>query len=739
MKYKKLLFVILIIVGLSTMNQGFLSATHGVGVYNTDWDNEVESDVTRDIDIDNNDDTSNYQRSMDYNTEQGFSSTEGVWEENNVSLTETLDSFSPNVSFEANYTGGLVEGNIEDGDSIISVPGQGTYDLEGNITNMEVQYLQNSGAETQPVFYSDSAIQAGLSLERITDPRSIEGDNAWKFYSSNTETMTYSLYQENINLHQNDTTISYNYLLESNSSLQNVINSSLIFDFVFDTCRIMVIHWHYTDIDPPEIGENTTIPFVVYRLLENSSWDNQWNFYSLNILDFFDQGDPYIPTTLKSIGFYVISPEYSECSMLIDNFKVKSPVSPEDINLEANSFPVNSISVNSGNTEIIAEVDETNLDYEIELSWSHNSSFEVTAEYALSITGVMIIPFNASLQILADNTLSYLITTDQISMEINQVCIIYPETWSLNGSIENFQIQSIEIINENQTVLTLLKTGITTDLICQFDIQNLITETTFEELVIFETINATLEFNQPLDPVSVMVFWSGIEEGSMMGQVDTGTLNFSFPPEVQNGIFDVMFVIIEADIIGYTSTSINLLRFPAQLIVVDQTEIPQYALQEIDIDYLDLSSGQAIEKSAVVAYLNSEEIPVEIQDNGFKLYLSTFYLDVGESILDILVTSETHASILKTIGINVTESILSSTFSYAKIDTLLLYKFDFNITANDLPVGYAPIKLDIETSGAITGITDHLGRYSFEVQLPLNQKEIYINCSVINKYNPIFT
>ena len=73
------------------------------------------------------------------------------------------------------------------------------------------------------------------------------------------------------------------------------------------------------------------------------------------------------------------------------------------------------------------------------------------------------------------------------------------------------------------------------------------------------------------------------------------------------------------------------------------------------------------------------------------------------------------------------------------MESLLHYQFDFCITANGLPVGNAPVRIEVETIGSITGITGSLGEHSFEIQLPLNQKEVYVNYSVINKYNPIFT
>lgn len=739
MKYRKLLFVILVFVSLSTISQGSLLMDDGISDYDNCQNNDKVEEITVNGSIEDSVHGNSYRKDTVSNVEQGFSSSEDVWEENNISFTETLASFNPNVSLEAKYTGQQIVGKIEDGDSIIAVPGQGIYNLEGEIVNMEAQYIQNPGAEVQESFYSENVIQAGLSIERALDPRSIEGDNVWKFYSSNTETMTYSLYQESIELYQTDTRISYNYLLESNSSLQNVINSSLIFDIVFDTCRIMVIHWHHTDIDPPEIGENTTIPFVVYRLLENSSWDDQWNFYSLEISDLFDQGDPYIPTILKSIGIYVISPEYSECSLLIDDFRVTSSVSPEDIDLKVNDFSVSSTSMNSGTVDIDAHVDETNLNNEIDLKWNHNSSFEMKSEYILNITGVIKIPFSKNTQTESDTTISYTITTDQISSEISQINITYPEYWVPNVNIDNFQIQNVENINEDQAVLTLLKIGSTTNLTCQFTIQNFINKTMFSELTIFEILNATVEFSQPIDEILVFAFWSGIENGSMRGYITNETMNLNFPSWVHSGTYDVTFIVIDVDNIGFTSTTINLIRLPSKLIVLDQIEIPQFALQIVYISYLDLDSGQSIEGSSLIVYLDNEEIPVEDNGNSFKLYLSAFYLELGEVKLDIFAASQTHATIIESIEINVMESTLAASFVYTKMDSLLYYQFDFCVTANNLPVGNAPVRIEVETIGTITGITDSLGGYSFEIQLPLNQKEINVNCSVINKYNPIFT
>ncbi|MHA2357388.1 MAG: hypothetical protein ACXABK_01290, partial [Candidatus Heimdallarchaeaceae archaeon] len=188
-----------------------------------------------------------------------------------------LQEFMPNLNITSKYQGEEIEGEFSDENVSLTLPSQGQYYVDGNISNLESQYIQNSGAENNQNFYSEGIINAGLSLNRLKDLRSMGGEYVWKFYSNNTETMTYGLYQDDLPLYNNDTIIEYSYLLESNSSIKNVINSSLIFDFVFDTSRIMIIHWHYTNIDPPLIGDNTTSPFIVYRLLKNSSWNDLWS------------------------------------------------------------------------------------------------------------------------------------------------------------------------------------------------------------------------------------------------------------------------------------------------------------------------------------------------------------------------------------------------------------------------------------------------------------------------------
>ena len=737
MKYKKLLFVIIVIVGLSTMNQGLIEVNNSLnnrGSLQLINDSDVDVNANK---VDQSINPSDNKREIQDNLKQGILSTEGAWEESSMTIDETLGAFNPNIDIKADYSGQSINGKVEDGNSIVSVPGEGEYSLTGDIINMEAQYLQNSGAETGEPFYSENVIQAGLSLERLEDVRSVEGNYVWKFFSSNTETMTYSLYQENINLYQTDTRISYNYLLESNSSIQNIINSSLIFDFVFDTCRIMVIHWHYTDIDPPDIGENTTTPFVVYRLLENSSWNDQWNFYSLNISDLFSYGDPYIPSVLKSIGFYVISPEFSECSLLIDDFKIVSSMSPEDINLSINGIQVIETSINSGTVNFISYVNQGSSN-EIDLIWSHNSTFEISTEYHFNITGIIEIQFDKTLEVFEDATILLSIATEQIGSEINQVNITFPGYWILNGSIQNFLIQGFEVINDNYTTLIISKEVPITNLICQFDVENFITAIALTEQVIFEDLNATIGFEYFVETVSASVFWFGEEDGSMVGEIINETIFLNFPANIPNGEYEITFIATNLDYIGVVNTTVTLTRFPAELDISDYFEIPQFGLQEINISYVDFNTKHQIEESDITAILEGEEIFVESLENSFVLHLSTFYLDLGEFSLEIYASSITHATIVKSIDITVIESVFESEFNYIKLDSLLHYQFNFIIRASSFPVGLAPLKVEVGDIETKTGITDSGGKYSFDIELPLNQEKITVNCSIIHKYNVIY-
>ena len=116
--------------------------------------------------------------------------------ENNT-IEEILQEFKPNVDVIGKYLDTTIEGEIQDNNTIMVFPEEGDYTIEGSLDGLNVQYLQNSGAETNQLFYSDNVLQGGdIEITREKDSRSFEGDYIWKFYAQNTEQTVFSLFQD---------------------------------------------------------------------------------------------------------------------------------------------------------------------------------------------------------------------------------------------------------------------------------------------------------------------------------------------------------------------------------------------------------------------------------------------------------------------------------------------------------------------------------------------------------------
>ena len=648
-----------------------------------------------------------------------------------LSMNEVLDNFNPNVNIVGEYNSEITEGKLEDGNSSITLPGNGQYQIGGNVSELRAQYIQNSGAETIQSFYSENAIQAGLRLNRINDGRSLDGNYSWKLYSNNTESMKYALYQEDIPLYQNDTEISYSYLLESNSSLQYIINSSLIFDFVFDTCRIMVIHWHYTNLEPPLIGDNTTVPFVVYRLLKNSSWDDQWNNYSLSIFELFSKDDPYIPTTLKSVGFYIISPEVSECSILIDNFKIRTSLEPEDINLTINEVQVNSKELGIGDFDLYYEVIGETSNHEYRVDWYHNSSYEIFGNYNISIMGLAEILFVKNIDLQSSDVVMCDIITPVVESSINPLNITYPEFWTLVGEINGYSIIGNQSDGNGYNTMILERTVGETEIICSFEIPNLITNASYSSLVIFDTLNATFELDTSISNLSVNIFWFSDSNGSFTTNLVDNNLIYQFPSWIQEGTVDVTFVIFEGDKIGFINSSFSLTRYPAEIISIEEIVIPRYTLIQVGVNYTSLVQGFDIENPTVYAILDNEQIPSIWQNGIYYFFASAFYLSESNYSLEIYAFSSSHATVQQSINLLIYEEEIEIEFEWIEVDGLATYQLSFNITADDIPVGFAPLNIDINNNEIITGLTNSNGEFQLELSLPHNDQIINITCNVI--------
>ncbi len=653
----------------------------------------------------------------------------------NKTFEDVLDEFQPNVNVSSIYSKNEVSEEIKKGNLTIALPSQGQYNFEGNVSEIESQYIQNSDAENEVDFYSVDAINAGLSLERVEENRSFEGSYVWKFFSSNTVPMSYALYQQDIDLYDTNTRISYNYLLEANSSIQNVVNSSLIFDLVFDTCRIMVIHWHYTNIDPPLIGENTTSPFIVYRLLKNSSWNNEWNNYSLELSELFNENDPYIPTTIKSIGIYVISPEFSECSLLIDNFEIRTSVSADYIELKTNGIAIISTSPNSGVFNLYVEIGDDVSSFEYTIQWNHNSSFIINANYSVLISGMV--------EIITENHASineittYAITKTNLSMFASIINITYPAFWSLIGEIEDFDILANESLDGEYNLLSLNNTIQSELLYCEFIIPNLIKSADFSSTTIFETIDATFSFNYEYTSNVINILWFSDEDGGTSVVFENESLIFTFPPWITNGSLDVFFIITDHNGIGSTNATFLLERFPAQLQITNQIVIPHYAIIIINASYESLISGIEIEDGSIIAYLNNESINVIKDGNQFQLLVSSYYLSCGDYLLEVWVSSTTHSSVIYTVDVHVYESEIEIELLYEKLATSSHYLLSFNVLSDSYPVGFAPVRIENNANLSLTGILNMDGRYTCEVNLPATSQVISITFSIIKLYTVV--
>lgn len=657
-----------------------------------------------------------------------------TWEENDLSLNETLNDFNPNFNITGEYLGDEIEGKIDENLNI-PIPNQGFYNINGSISQLESQYLQNPGAELNQNFYSNTAVQAGFSLERIKDNRSIEGEYAWKFYSNNTESMTYSLYQENIDLYSNDTIINYEYLLESNSSIQNVLNSSFIVDFVFDTCRIMIIHWYYTNIEPPLIGENTTIPFIVFRLLRNSSWDDQWNSNSLALSELFNPSDPYIPKKLKSVGFYVISPEISECSVLIDNFEIRTSLLTTDINLTINNFQVNSTGLGKGRIEISTPMTEEHVLLGYEVTWNYNSSFIIEAHYNLSISGIANISFEKRITIYEEDII-FNVSIINLNSQINKVNITYPDFWILLEEIQGWSITSNISIENEYNLLSLLRTGHDSYIYCKFNIPNFINEVHYESYNVFESVTATFVLRLSLLDIRVNAFWFAENCGSTEFELFSNYINFVFPPWINNGSVNLIFIITKNNNIGYSDAEIFISRLPADLNSIDLLSIPLYSFAKINLDYNSLIPTLDIQEAEIYASLNNESILVNQEGDNFQLCISAFYLNEGNYSIQVYANSTSHASLFKEITLNVYTSSIIIDFHYQKLEDNQHYELIFNVSANTYPISYAPLIIEFNNK-TISGVTNVNGVFSYEVVLPIDTFSTVILCSLIRTYTII--
>ena len=660
------------------------------------------------------------------------------------SLEDSLNDFNPNMNLTGDYAGESFEGSFEDVNSSITLPGNGQFSLEGNVTNLQSQYITNPGAETDQMFYSenanidnysDGAGITGLEFQKTQYPGSWNGDYVWK-YSVNDAVPNLAVnYWEDIPFYDTNIKISYKYLLTSNSSLQDVVNSSLYFDFEFDKCRIKIYHWYYTDAEPPSIGANSTDG--VFDLFHNSSWNNQWNEYTLDINDLISENSTFRPTTLNYFGIFVKSPEVSDYTVLFDDLKVESALMPTDIDLRLNDIQVSSVGLGGGvfDEEILFDSGEP---YEYEINWYHNSSYSISANYTIiKSAGIISIPYTK--QIIFENETSILISINiyNLSMLVDPINFTHPDTWLIAGTPQGVNVLSNTSIEEGYRLLQLSRIAGIYDIEFRFILPNQILALNIENITVFETLNVTISFLEILQNNQIEVFWFGATNGSKASEVIDDKIEFTFPPEIASGSYSVTFLIIEDNLIGYRNSTITITRASSDIIVNQEISIPRYAMEELVVSYICLNHLIEIEDANVTGILDGEILPNIRMGDQYVFRISSFYLSGDNYTLDIVAQSSSHASVQKTVNVSIYESEIDIDFEYEVMEISSDFLLQFNVTSDNLPVGLVPITIEINEYGAHSGITNEQGIYTYVIALPQNLLIVDINCSIFKAITPI--
>ena len=193
MKIRLELILVITISVMLTINQTQVGSIVGKNIQDEKvLDNTIGQDV-QNYNVESIEETFKIKQDIEENNYVGT-----FGEEVYTSADQAIGDFTPEVEIEGEFSSPVEEGALEEGSVNLDLPGEGDYNVVGDVNNLRSQYIQNSGAEDSVNFYSDTAVQAGLSLERLSDSRAIDGDYVWKFYSQNIISMAYALYQEDI-------------------------------------------------------------------------------------------------------------------------------------------------------------------------------------------------------------------------------------------------------------------------------------------------------------------------------------------------------------------------------------------------------------------------------------------------------------------------------------------------------------------------------------------------------------
>ncbi|MHA1114556.1 MAG: hypothetical protein ACTSRR_00170 [Candidatus Heimdallarchaeaceae archaeon] len=653
----------------------------------------------------------------------------------NVDYNKTISNFAPKIELNGRYKSDLNYLNLSDKEIGITLPEKGDFFLVGNVSDLKANIIQNSGAETAESFYANDSVLTGIELQRYLTSNGLSGNYSWKIYANNTTSLKYSTYMKDLSLFSRNIILSYDYKFDSNSSIQNVINSSVIFDFTFDTCRVAIYNWVYSNVGLEQVGQNDTSgDYDTFKFVRNTTWDDNWNSLSLNLSAILSEFSSNIPSQLEGFSIFVISPEQSESSFFFDNLKIESQPIPEEIELKLNGSLVNSIDDLKGSFSIQVHVEEKT---DVNLIFSLNSSYTVEGQFSLQAIGNISLFSKRQLLLVPPDEILFNVSIDNIVTGVFGVVIGIPLNWSL---VEyNSQYVTLISVNEfedfDQYELLICNTS---SLVTIFAIQNNVKSIVLTSSILFETLN--VEFNLTFNSLSIKTnfFWIGPVSGGVILDIQNNRLEYRFPSIIPRGEYSIIFLNLNSTIFYY-SCNISLTRYAADIAIVDSLTLPQYGSTSVNLSYHSLGNNISIENSSIYVFLDDTKVYSFTNITEVDFIVSMYYLSLGNHTVKIMAFSTFHASVVKIISLISYESPLNVVLDYFSLNDKY-YSINLNVSCDGFPVAFAPLKFYIGnisgSCGALSGITDEMGYFQNKILVPLNILSINVTLHIM-RYSSI--
>ncbi|MHA1868118.1 MAG: hypothetical protein ACTSXD_08615 [Candidatus Heimdallarchaeaceae archaeon] len=655
----------------------------------------------------------------------------------NIDYNETTSNFAPEIGLNGSYKSEIKHLNISEQETGMTLPEEGDYFLVGNVSNLKTNIIQNSGAETTEDFYANNSDHTGIQLQRALANNSFFGNYSWKIYANNTTSLKYSTYMKDLLVFGRNIILSYDYKFDSNSSIQNVINSTVIFDFTFDTCRVAIYNWVYSNVGLEQVGQNDTSgDYDTFKFVRNTTWDDNWNSLSLNLSAILSEFSSNIPSQLEGFSVFVISPEQSENSFFFDNLKIESQPLAEEIELKLNETSVNSINDLVGSFSIQVHVEEkTNVNLTISL----NSSYPVEGEFSLQAIGNITLSSKKRLLLVPAEKILFNISIDNIIAGIFGVIVVVPLNWTLVDY--NTQYVTSIFVNEfedsNQYKLLICNI---TSLIMIFSIQNNVRSVTLSSSSIFETLEVEFNFTFNSLLIESDLFWIGSVSGGTVVDIQNNTLEYCFPSVIPRGEYSITFLNLNSTIFYYTC-NINLTRYASDVTIVDNLSLPQYGSTPIHFSYYGLEKNISIVNSSIYIFLDDTKIYSFSNVTETDFIISMFYSNLGAHIVKIIAFSAFHASVIKTVSIISYENPLNIDLDYFSSNDRY-YSINLNVSSDGFPVAFAPLKYYVgnisssSSSSIFSGITNEMGFFQNKILIPLTVLSINITLEIM-RYSSI--